>query len=291
MKAKIKILTNFGFLIYFVFILFQSCECPLKEANLYSNCKVREATITKFNPNGTIQQVSNPDGTYDLVFVPDSLYSIHTFLFPFEANLSGSLVNDERFAKSSTIPIVKIPFSDGRPYYISIFDNYPQNNDMNGDILLYYVADDFSYAEIRVAGELVRINQNFNSENSSDFCDFINNFTRDTAEIARLKSDLKKFGLNARNTDSYAQNYTSGNIVVLDVNNNIVANITPLQTDIDQALQKTTNKSVNVRVSIGQVYLYRARNGKYFIFAITDIRQGTLSPFKRRLTIMFSEVN
>lgn len=289
MRLTIKMITIVFILICIIFI--QSCECPLQEANLYSNCKVREATITMFNPKGTIQQVTNPDGTSDLVFVPDSLYSIHTFLFPFEENMSGLLINDERFAKSSTIPIVKIPFSDGRPYYVSIFDNYPQNNDMNGDILLYYVADDFSYAEIRVAGDLVRINQNFNSENSSDFCDFINNFTRDTAEMARLKSDLKKFGLDARNTFNFAQNYTYVNIVVLDINNNIVTNVTPLQADIDQALQKTTNKSVNIRVRIGEVYLYRARNGKYFIFAITDIRQGTLNPYKRRLTIMFSEVN
>lgn len=276
-------------LLIFLFLVLQSCQCPLQEASIYSDCKVREATITKFNPNGTLQQVTNPDGTTSLVFVPDSLYSIHTFLFPFDQNMSGSLVNDERFAKSSTIPIVKIPFSDRRPYYLAIFDNYPQNNDLNGDILLYDVANDFSNAAIRVAGEITRINQTFNSENSTDFCNFINQLTRDTAEMRRLKNNLEKYGAGLPN--SIILNYNQGNIVVLDTGNNVVNGITPLQSDVDYVLQITANKSVNLIVRVGDVYLYRARNGKYFIFAVTDIRQGTLTPFKRRMTIMFSEVN
>ncbi|MGB9770439.1 MAG: hypothetical protein ACPLX7_00490 [Candidatus Kapaibacteriota bacterium] len=285
-----KFFTIFVVLIGLVLaLLVQSCECPLQEANLYSDCKVREATITKFNPNGTIQNVQNPDGTTSLVFIPDSLYSIHTFLFPFDQNISGALVNDERFAKSSTIPIVKLPFSDKRPYYLAIFDNYPQNNDLNGDILLYSVADDFSSAEIRVAGDIVRINQTFNSENSTDFCNFVNQLTRDTAQMRGLKRNLLKYGLGLPN--ALVMNYNQANIVVLDTGNNVVIGVTPPRADIDYVLQITENKSVNIVVRIGEVYLYRARNGKYFIFAITDIREGTLSPYKRRFTIMFSEVN
>ncbi|ROL58156.1 hypothetical protein D9V84_00025 [Bacteroidetes/Chlorobi group bacterium Naka2016] len=284
---KIKILF-FNALFLAFLLLIQSCDCPLQEANVYSECQVREATITKFNPNGTLQQVTNPDGTSTLVFVPDSLYSIHTFLFPFNKDMSGSLVNDERFAKSSTIPIVKIPFSDSRPYYLAIFDNYPQNNDLNGDILLYDVANDLSSAAIRVAGEIVRINQTFNSENSTEFCDVVNRLTRDTALIRNLKSRLSQFGRNLPN--AVVINYNQGNIVVLDTGNNIVVGVTPTQNDINYVLEITANKSVNLIVRVGEMYLYRARNGKYFIFAVTDIREGTLPPFKRRLTIMFSEI-
>ncbi|MCX7908743.1 MAG: ribosome-inactivating family protein [Ignavibacteria bacterium] len=281
------LLTTFIGLVLIIFI--QSCECPLQEANVYSNCQVREATITKFNPNGSLQQIQNPDGTSSLVFVPDPLYSIHTFLFPFDQSMSGTLVNDERFSKSSTITIVKIPFSDLRPYFLAILDNFPQNNDINGDILLYNVANDFSYAEIRVFGEITRVNRNFNSENSTEFCKLVNDLTRDTAEIRNLKRSLSKFGQNLPN--SIILNYNQANLVVLDTGNNVVTGITPLQKDIDYVLNLTSNKSVNLVVRVGDVYLYRAKNGKYFIFAVTDIRQGTLSPNKRRLTIMFSEIN
>lgn len=272
-----------------VLMLVQSCECPLQESNVYSTCKVREVTITKFNPNGTLQQISNPDGTTSLVFVPESTYSIHTFLFPFDQSLSGALVNDERFANNSVITIIKVPFSDGRPYYLAILDNYPQNNNINGDILLYNVADDFSYAEIRVAGELTRINLNFNSENSTDFCEMVNNLIRDTVAMRGLKSSLSKYGENLPNR--IVLNYNPSDIAVLDTGNKVVLGITPPQNDVDYILRQTLNQSINVVVRVGEVYLYKARNGKLFIFAVTDIRQGTLSPFKRRLTIMFSEVN
>lgn len=283
----------FGLLLIVVLLVFmiflQSCDCPLQETNVYSDCKVREATITKFNPNGNLQQISNPDGTTSLVFVPDSLYSIHTFLFPFDPNMSGTLVNDERFAKSSTITLVKVPFSDNRPYFLALLDNYPLNNDLNGDILLYNVANDFSFAEIRVSGEIARINVTFNSENSTDFCDLVNRLTRDTAGMRRLKASLSKFGLDLPN--SVVRNYNQGDLVVLDTGNRIVVGVTPQPNDVNYVLNLTLNKAINLIVRIGEVYLYRAKNGKYFIFAVTDIRQGTLSPYKRRLTIMFSEVN
>lgn len=287
---QIKLFVICLFSLFLVFsLLFQSCECPLQELNTYSNCQVREATITKFNPGGTLQNVTNPDGTSSLVFLPDSLYSIHTFLFPFDRNMSGALLNDERFAKSSTIPIVKIPFSDKRPYYLAIVDNYPQNNMLNGDILLFDVANDFSFAQIRVAGEIAQINLTFNSENSERFCNLVNTLTRDTAEMRRLKSSLSLYGRDLPN--KIELNYNRGDVIVLDTGNNPVVGVDPPQKDIDYILELTQKRSINIIVRIGEVYLYRARNGKYFIFAITDIRQGTLTPFKRRLTIMFSEVN
>ncbi len=276
------------FLILFSFLFVQSCECPLQESNVYQQCQVREVTITKFSPFGNLVQVTEPDGTQKIVFQPDSLYSIHTFLFPFDKNYSGALINDERFASSSTIPIVKIPFSDKRPYYLAVFDNYPPNNDLNGDILLFSVADNFQSAEIRVAGDIVLTNLTFNSEDSRQFCEMVDVLTKDTAQIRSLKNNLSQYGIGLPN--SRVLDYSQGNIVVLDTGNNIVGGITPPINDVNYALDLLKNRAINIIVQIGQVYLYRAKNGKYFIFAITDIRQGTLSPNKRRITIMFSEI-
>lgn len=285
-RLNLKVLLIFA--LYSSFIILNSCECPLQETDIYQKCQVREATITRFSPTGSLVQVTNPDGTKQIVFQPDSLYSIHTFLFPFDKNLSGALVNDERFSKSSSIPIVKRPFSDKRPYFLAIFDNYPPNNDLNGDILLYSVADNFQSAEIRVAGDIVLTALTFNSENSQEFCELVDNLTKDTARIRSLKSSLSQFGINLLN--SRVIDYNQSNLVVLDTGNQVVTGVTPPQNDIDEALKLVKNRAVNITVKLGEVYLYRAINGKYFIFAITDIREGTLSPYKRRLTIMFSEI-
>jgi hypothetical protein len=287
-KYRLNLKVLLIFTLYSSFIILNSCECPLQETDIYQKCQVREATITRFSPTGNLVQVTNPDGTKQIVFQPDSLYSIHTFLFPFDKNMSGALVNDERFSKSSSIPIVKRPFSDKRPYFLAIFDNYPPNNDLNGDILLYSVADNFQSAEIRVAGDIVLTGLMFNSENSQEFCKLVDNLTKDTARIRSLKSSLSQFGINLPN--SRVIDYNQSNLVVLDTGNQVVTGVTPPQNDIDEALKLVKNRAVNITVKLGEVYLYRAINGKYFIFAITDIREGTLSPYKRRLTIMFSEI-
>jgi len=287
-KYRLNLKVLLIFTLYSSFIILNSCECPLQETDIYQKCQVREATITRFSPTGSLVKVTNPDGTKQIVFQPDSLFSIHTFLFPFDKNMSGALVNDERFSKSSSIPIVKRPFSDKRPYFLAIFDNYPPNNDLNGDILLYSVADNFQSAEIRVAGDIVLTGLTFYSENSQEFCELVDNLTKDTARIRSLKSSLSQFGINLRN--SSVIDYNQSNLVVLDTGNQVVTGVTPPQNDIDEALKLVKNRAVNITVKLGEVYLYRAINGKYFIFAITDIREGTLSPYKRRLTIMFSEI-
>ncbi|MGQ9818757.1 MAG: hypothetical protein ACUVQ1_02360 [Candidatus Kapaibacteriales bacterium] len=281
----------FTFAVIFVSILITSCECPLEEVSPTPICNVREVTITKFNPNGTLQNVQNPDGTTSLVFTPDSTYSIHTFQFPFDKNSSGLLPNDERFTKSSSITLVKHPFSDNRPYFLVILDNYPLNNDLNGDILVYDVSVDLSSAELRIAGSINRLGEKFNSENSQEFCEFVNNLVKDKNKINQYKNDLKPFGFGLPFANVI--NYNISKITILDKDNNPVApgTVVPLQEDIDQILKLTENKAVNITVRVGDVFIYQALNGKYFIFAITDIRQGTLSPNKRRVTIMFSEIN
>lgn len=268
-----------------------SCECPLEEVSPTPICNVREVTITKFNPNGTLQRVQNPDGTTSIVFIPDSTYSIHTFQFPFDKNSSGFLPNDERFTKSSSIIIAKQPFSDNRPYSLVIFDNYPLNNDLNGDIMVFDVSDALSSAELRVAGSIVLLNEKFNSENSQEFCEFVNNLLRDKDRINQYKNGLIPFGTGLPIANIIT--YNPSNITILDKDNNPVApgTVVPLQEDIAQILRQIENNAVNITVRVGDVFIYKAKNGKYFIYAVTDIRQGTLAPFKHRITIMFSEIN
>lgn len=271
--------------------LIVSCECPLEEVSPTPICNVREVTITKFNPSGSLQSIQNPDGTTSLVFTPDSTYSIHTFQFPFDRNSSGFLPNDERFTKSSSIILVKYPFSDNRPYSLVIFDNYPLNNDLNGDIMVFDVRDDLSSAELRVAGSIVLLNEKFNSENSQEFCEFVNNLLGDRNRINQYKNGLTPLGAGLPIANVIT--YNPSNITILDKDNNPVApgTVVPLQEDVEQILRQIENKVVNITVRVGDVFIYKAKNGKYFIFAVTDIRQGTLAPFKRRVTIMFSEIN
>lgn len=268
-----------------------SCECPLEEVNPTPICNVREVTITKFNPSGTLQNVQNPDGTSGLVFIPDSNYSIHTFQFPFDNNSTGNLPNDERFLSSNKVSIAKIPFSNGQPYFLVIFDNYPLNNDLNGDIMVYDVSDDFVTAELRVFGSILNLTEKFNSENSKEFCDFVNSLVKDVDKIKNYKKNLQPFGTGL--TISKVITYNPSSISILDKNNNLVpaGTVIPPQADVDKILDMTSNKAINITVKVGDVFMYKAKNGKYFIFVVTDIRQGLLNPFKRRVTIMFSEVN
>ncbi len=282
--------TKITFIVFsLTFLFLQSCDCPLQETNLSKICNLREATITKFHPFGTVVSDTLQSGEIVNTFVPDSLYSIHSFQFPFDMSSSGLLVNDDRFRSSSTITIEKIPFSDGSRYFLAALDNYPTNDDMKGDILVYDVASDFSFAWLRIAGEISILNQKFTSENSQEFCQFVENLTRDTALISNLKANRKLFG-EGTGIDS-VMNLSNANLFVLDLNDRIVQNIPPLQIDVDKIREKlSAKKAVNIRITVGDVFLYRALNGKYFIFAVTDIREGTLLPNKRRVTIMFSEI-
>ncbi len=276
-------------LILVVGFLFQSCECPLQEPSAYSPCSVREVTITKFNPNGTLRDTILPDGTRQTVFIPDSTYSIHTFLFPFDANSSGFLPNDERFKNTSSIILFQKPFSDGSPYYVAIFDNYPTNSGLNGDLLLFDIANDFSNAYIRVTRDILLLPERFNSENSQQFCEFVNNLTRDTGRINSLKNNLARFGLGL--PIASVTQFNAGNVVVLDANGRITTAVSPPSGDVQDLLNLTRDQSINLNVRIGDVFLYRARNGRLFIFAVTDLRQGSLAPYKKRMTIMFSAIN
>lgn len=286
MKSKMSLYIIIALIVGFIF---QSCECPLQQPSTYSPCNVREVTITKFHPNGTLRDTILPDGTRQTVFAPDSTYSIHTFLFPFDANSSGFLPNDERFKNTSSIILFQKPFSDGSPYYVAIFDNYPTNSGLNGDLLLFDVANDFSSAYIRVTGEIVPLPEKFNSENSQQFCEFVNNLTQDTARINSLKNNLARFGLGL--PIASVTQFNAGNVVVLDANGKITTAVSPSSSDVQDLLNLTQNQAINLIVGVGDVFLYRAKNGRLFIFAVTDLRQGSLVPYKKRLTIMFSAIN
>ncbi len=261
------------------------CDCPLEPSDLKLKCNVREASITDFNPNLTLKP-----GTADtLIPVPE--YSIHTFLFPNDNNSSGSLPNDERFASSSTITTLSLPFSDGRPYYVAIIDNIPFNGNQNGDILVDSVFYDNatptnSYAFIRVKGQIQRTNYQFNFDNAQLFCDFVSN---NSSSLLDLFKDLKLYGSGIVG-DTKIRSYNAADIKVIDIGGKVVNNINPSQTDIDKLLL-LSQQGTDILIKPGDVFVYQAVNNRRFVFSVANIGLGMFQPFKKRVTIMFTAIN
>ena len=56
-------------------------------------------------------------------------------------------------------------------------------------------------------------------------------------------------------------------------------------------LKKLESPTYDLRVRTGDVYAYIARNGRRIVFQVTEMRQSTISPFRRRMSIMFFNVD
>jgi hypothetical protein len=286
----------------FIILISQSCcDCPLNpERTTTIPCNVREATITQFNPG----QVKVNDST----IIPVAEYSIHTFQFPSDKSSSGTTPNDDRYTNGrSQVVIAQRPFSDHTPYYVAIMDEFPTNADMKGDILvdsIFYtaiVAD--RYALIRFGGYLTKLNANpfnvppFTSDNANDFCnkirDTISKMPNNMLDKMRDSAKNHQYGEGITGAINYA-NYNSAPYTVLNSSFATVTdpNIIPSDPDI-QAVRDSANKKkvIAVEVRIGDMFYYIAKNGKAFIVTVVDIRDGTLPPFKKRLSLMFNPVD
>ncbi|MCO5251752.1 MAG: hypothetical protein M9949_10080 [Candidatus Kapabacteria bacterium] len=266
--------------ILLIFMANSCCECPLEPYDAPIICKVREVTITEFNPG--INQID------DTTFVPVPEYSIHTYQFPSSDLNSGILPNDERFADSEVIALATEPFEDS-PYSAVILDTYPINKDLKGDMMVVSADPVNLRALLRFKGSLQRINPKFLSENANEFCDYIeNNETQINAALA----DLKEYGKGLVGSEFIS--YNSTNIDVIDANGRIVTNQDgvpfPSQNMIDKLLNSISEEAVNILVEIGDVFVYKAIDGKFFVFVIADVSQGTFEPRKRRVTIMFNRI-
>lgn len=256
------------------------CDCPLDPYEEPIICKVREVTVTVFNPG-----ITKVD---DTTFVPVPEYSIHTYQFPNNDENSGSLPNDERFSDREQIPIA-FQSMDGTSYFAAIMDRYPINADLKGDMMVISADPVTLSAVLRFKGSLLKLNNKFMSENATQFCEFIN---EEKDEIDEAKLDLILYGKGLPGTDIIS--YNSSNIDVIDANGRVVTNEPGVpfpQNDIITILLENVNeKAVNILVEIGDVFIYQAINGKLFVFVIADVKEGTFDPQKRRVSIMFNRI-
>lgn len=281
MKNKYIFISAFLFAI----IMITSCgDCPITEQPPVFSCNVREGTISEFNPRFNPRQVGD-----SIYLEPVPKYSIHTFEFPSSNSSSGNLPNDERYVDNERIPIIPAIKFFNQDYFAAIVDYYPANSTMIGDVMVVNVnLDSFnpleSTADIKVFGSISRFPDNFYSENSDEFCEFISSYSQE--ELNNLRIGAQLYGAFLPNSTNI--NYDDNNFVVLDNNGKIIPGLTVPLAEKQQLLQNLAGASVTLRIRIGEVYFYRARNGLQFVFVVADIRPGTQPPNKNRVTLMFN---
>lgn len=277
-------------------ILFNSCsDCPLVESKPIVYCSPREATVTEFNPDVTAFTIKAVDGITDSTYYePVKEYSIHSYQFPNDDSNSGLTPNDERFNNKTVITVAQEAFAvNNKVYYAAILDRIPANEDIKGDFIISNV-DTLSspmVASLRFYGYLAKTTLSFTKENSNDFCnDIIKNPSMTTAQLTLLRLNKIRFG----DSTDFGK-FTLADVKVIDGNGNLVSDpaiVAAIPPDAVIKLLSNSSKKIihDVIVRPGDVYYYQARNGREFVFAITDIRVGTFEPRKRRMTIMFNAI-
>ena len=277
-----------SFKIYFLFFIFigllmtNSCnDCPLEKSPT-TVCEVRDATITEFNPS--LQEPVLPD----TVWIPVPEYSIHTFLFPSDNSNSGMLTNDSRFEEEEHIIMAQVTFENplgGDDLKAVIYDIYPFNSLMVGDIMVIDVDSLLNFAVLRLFGKVARMPEDFMSENADTFCeDYIGELDEDN--INSFGDAASTYGASLPNASVHF--YNEDDIVVIDKSGEIVTNVTAPVVVVSELLAEAQDNAIDITVIPGQVYYYKARNSKEFAVVIADITEGTFEPNKKRVTIMFT---
>ncbi|MEI6090145.1 MAG: hypothetical protein WCR42_06820 [bacterium] len=256
-------------------LFLNSCnECPICEQE--NQCKVREATITIFNPR--LEKIN------DSTWVPVPGYSIHSFLFPEDDISSGTLPNETPYLLNDKIQLAEQIYNDGTQDLNTILlGNYPTNERMVGDILLIDADTANQTVVIRVSGEIYRLPNNYMLDDANLFC---KQYIPDNqTEIGEGYALLSQYGKGF----TYAANepFSIYDFKVFDMAGNEVA-ATPPAAVVNNLLMLVSGKTINLTVRKGKVFLYRARNGRTFVFAIANISQSTTAPYKKRITILFT---
>ncbi len=273
-------------------LVFQSCtDCPVSEQDPVYLCETRIVTIEKFNPNYTI--IPGTNGSPDSV-VLDADYNIAIYQFPINSGSSGSFPNDNRFKDNKQIPIATVPFAENNVvYYANLMDTYPTNEDLNGDILVKDV--DLLASEpnamLRFAGSIALFDQNYLDEDAQAFCDYVKGNSASINSAFDNFTDDNKYGKNQNG--AVVTNYDLNPVIVSDKNGKIIGtsgqpNVPLVGSGPESELRTLANKksSVDLRVIPGNVYVYLAKNGKRFVFFITELRESNITPFRKRVTIM-----
>lgn len=297
---KITILTKLSMLMLLIFT-FNSCnECPLEEAPSFYLCESRIVTLEKFNPNYTVTPGPTPE---EPIVTLDPDYNISMFEFPFNKKSSGSFPNDYRFKNNAQIPVVNTPFMVGdQKYYLAIMDTYPTNSELIGDILVKDVFLDLanpvnSYTDIRVFGSIERVFPGIGvNENAQDFCNFVTSQSAIFQDAFQNMTLDNRYGKNQPNVT--INDYTSSPTVILNDKFEVLGPLgaaglpEPLANIVDLFNQrKLEMPTYDLRVRTGDVYAYIARNGRRIVFQVTEMRQSSIAPFRRRMSIMFFNVD
>jgi hypothetical protein len=273
----------FSILIITSYIINSCCDCNTNPVNNpVAECSVRETTITEFNAD--LIKV-------DTILKPGPYYSVHSFLFPNNKYLTGTLVNDERFARTGEVLVATRTFSNASSYKLAILDNNPINSNMIGDILVDTVYAKDTTAELKFKGELTRLDSAFLSDDAELFCEYIK-FNKNF--ITNSITNLSKFGKNVRNS-RVPKIFTNSDLKILNANSENVTGQTgtptPTNEDINGLLTIVNSENVVILVKPGEIFLYKTASGGLYVVLVTNISNGILQPNKGRVSIMFNRIN
>ncbi len=275
-----------------IVILVSSCsDCPLTEHDAIYLCQTRIVTMERFNPNFTV--AIDPNSGEEIVTL-DPDYNISMYEFPFNYASSGNFPNDNRFKGNTQVPIISLPFAvNNTIYYAAYADTYPINSELSGDILVRDVdlSGALPTATLRIKGSIAQIDQNFLSENAQVFCDYVD------AQRANIEQSFRNYTVGnlygANQPGATLNRYDTRPIVVTDQSGRIIGAVgapnvpTPPQDIINSLTADIRSKSsIDLRVTLGNVYTYIAKNGKRFVFFVSEIRAASLPPNRNRVSIM-----
>ncbi|GAB5466000.1 MAG: hypothetical protein Kapaf2KO_14360 [Candidatus Kapaibacteriales bacterium] len=307
---------TFFYLFSVAFLINGCCDClEPSEVEGDLSCEVRESTITEFDPSVELTEVTTNDplNPIDSIYTPLDPYSIHAFRFG-QGGITGTLENDDRFNSEEGIDRISVESYEipNTTLRFAILDNAPANKDINGDILIEDVSIDptgaGTFAIMRVKGYIGLYNQNFWSESSRDYCDFIR-FNQEDLKSRYLNSpnpDYSQYGQdlppNKLNTNTLTPQYAiideNGNIITDDVNilNFNLFGLTPAQLrGLANNIEREPVAIYSIRIEVGDVFYYLAENGREYLISIINIDERDGGPnqepaVKRRVSILFSEV-
>lgn len=266
--------------------MINSCsDCPLKQAPPVFVCESRIVTMEKFNPNFSVVNGQS---------VLDSDYNISIYMFPDNSSSSGTFPNDNRFVGNAVLSLASFPFAwNDSIFYANIMDTYPTNEQLQGDFLVQSVNVTTSpaTANIRLYGSIDMFWQGLFTEDAQQFCDFVD------ANRSRIDNSLSSMNANNRygrnQSGATINTYTVSNIIITNSEGKIVGNagdpgVPYPNNDVINKLNNVASQliSIDLQVVPGNVYTYIAKNGKRFVILITEIRQSSLAPFRKRVSMM-----
>ncbi len=272
--------------LFLISIILNACsDCPVSDNPPTLSCETRVVTLEKFNPNFTISNNQT---------ILDADYNISTYLFPDNSSSSGSFPNDSRFKDKNLIPLVSFPFLyEGSIFLASIADAYPSNEQLVGDFLIQDVNVNSNprTANIRLYGSISLFDQGLFTENSQQFCNYVEQNEDDILNSFSSFTSSNRFGRNQ--AGAIINNYATNSVVISDNEGKFIGilgdpNVPTPPPDILSKLNNAIPNivSVDLQVAPGNVYTYIARNGKRFVFVITEIRQSDISPNRKRVSMM-----